>query len=214
MLTFKSMTSPQFFDHVSVERSSRKECLHPLYIPTQFIQCHYEPIYFFSVGLLCIMLMFYVTQLLVLPRQRLSTHICFSISFAITGTVSAISLANKITVCMCVCMYVCMYVCVCARARVYVCICVCVCMYVCMYVCVCVCVCACMHVCVCMYACACVRVIGWMDASTNIFFPAAAVSSADGYQPVHLPPSLCTILSVLYHVAHLLHRHLHWPGES
>ncbi len=64
----------------------------------QFIQCHYEPIYFFSLGLLCIMLLFYISQLLILPRSRLSTHVCFIISLTITGTVSAISLANKITV--------------------------------------------------------------------------------------------------------------------
>ena len=49
-------------------------------------------------GLLCVLVLFYISQLLVLPRTPPSTHICFIFAITITGMVSILSLANKITV--------------------------------------------------------------------------------------------------------------------
>ncbi len=69
-----------------------------LYDALQFLQEHYEPIHFFSVGLLCVMLLIYVSQLLVLPRTQISTNIGFVIALVIVAIVSIVSLANKITV--------------------------------------------------------------------------------------------------------------------
>lgn len=64
----------------------------------QFIQEHYEPIHFFSIGLLCVMLLFYISQLLILPRTHVSTNVCFTLTLVFVGIVSIIALANNITV--------------------------------------------------------------------------------------------------------------------
>ena len=52
--------------------------------------------HYFSVGLLCLLLLFYLAQTVILPARRISVHICFSICTTFVAVGTFVSLSDKI----------------------------------------------------------------------------------------------------------------------
>lgn len=63
---------------------------------TQFVQEPFEQVHYFSVGLLCLLLLFYLTQTIVLPVRRITVHFCFIVCISIVILAAYISLSDKL----------------------------------------------------------------------------------------------------------------------
>ena len=62
----------------------------------QFVQEPFEQAHYFCVALLCLLLLFYLTQTIILPVRRVSVHICFAICTAIVIAGTCVSLSDKL----------------------------------------------------------------------------------------------------------------------
>ena len=52
--------------------------------------------HYFSVGLLCLLLLFYLAQTIILPARRISVHLCFIICTLIVALGTSVSLSDTI----------------------------------------------------------------------------------------------------------------------
>lgn len=52
--------------------------------------------HYFCVGLLCLLLLFYLAQTIILPARRISVHLCFTICTSFVALGTSISLSDKI----------------------------------------------------------------------------------------------------------------------
>ena len=70
--------------------------MHTCCINSQFVQEPFEQVHYFCVGLLCLLLLFYLTQTIILPVTRVSVHVCFTICTLVVTLGTVISLSDKL----------------------------------------------------------------------------------------------------------------------
>ena len=64
----------------------------------QFVRQKFTDLHYFFVPLLCLQCLFYASQMVILPRTRISTHVCFIASIFVVLVLVMISIADKFSV--------------------------------------------------------------------------------------------------------------------
>ena len=62
----------------------------------QFVHEPFEQVHYFCIGLLCLLLLFYLAQTIILPVRRISVHFCFIFCTLIVAVGTCISLSDKL----------------------------------------------------------------------------------------------------------------------
>ena len=72
-----------------------------MFLLIQFVCKNFTELKYFFGSLLSLQCLFYLTQMIILPRTRLSTHVCFLVSIIVILVLFIISLTDNIKVSYC-----------------------------------------------------------------------------------------------------------------